>query len=66
MKYKSKFFLIMKKVNRYKALAYDLGALHTKVIKKIFICLTESQQIGNNKVILRLAFNYDDRRLLLD
>ena len=32
--------------DKYKARLYDLGLLLTKVIKKIFFCLTERQQIG--------------------
>ena len=30
----------------WRALGYDLGLLHTKVIKSVFCCLTDSQQIG--------------------
>ena len=38
----------------WRALGYDLGLLHTKVIKSVFCCLTDSQQIGkyiNNSLV---------------
>ena len=34
----------------WRALLYDLGMLHTKLIKKLFWCLTDSQQIGKIEI----------------
>lgn len=37
--------------DQFAAKFYDLGTLHSKVIKKAFCCLTENQQIGRNNMI---------------
>ena len=36
--------------DQFAAKGYNLGTLHSKVIKKVFCCLTENQKIGGNTI----------------
>ena len=36
--------------DQFAAKDYNLGTLHSKVIKKVFCCLTENQKIGRNTI----------------
>ena len=39
----------------FAAKRYDLGFLHSKIIKKVFCCLNENQQIGINSFSFLLS-----------
>ena len=43
---------------KYKARWYDLGFLQSKIIKNIFCCLSERQQIGRNKFYQLILFHH--------
>ena len=50
----------------WRALGYELGLLHTKVIKSLFCCLTESQQMGKLEIYMFLHFhNFSRLRCVL-
>ena len=43
--------------DKFAAKCYDFGFLHSKIIKNIFCCLNETQQIGMNLFILLLSMS---------